>query len=146
MQAMAGTPCHPRPRKINEALLVLVLWLMKAKLYDERILLATLRRAQLFTMVFSGDKDIHYCYSRLHPYLLCGSSNQKLKLKDKVHVWFLCTGIATFWRLYCYHWPRNLWKKKPTKNDTLLKVPPPPDCPRQLCMVPPPVLGAGFRV
>ena len=58
--------------------------------------------------------------STLFPIVLCtkllvglyldsrGSSYQKLK--HKVKVWCLCTGIATFWRLYFFRSARNLEK------------------------------------
>ena len=118
IQIMAGHSVSPWPRQLNEALLkpVLVLWLswgneMKA-LWSKNTTSNILWRAQLSITVFSGDKVARYCFSRLvHTcsierctkpllglYLVSrGSSYQKQKLKVKV--WWLCTGIATFWRL-----------------------------------------------
>ena len=132
---MAGHSVSPWPRQLNEALLkpVLVLWLswgneMKA-LWWKNTTSNILWRAQLSIAVFSGDKVARYCFSRLvhtcsierctKPLLglylvLRGSSYQKQKLKVKV--WWLCTGIATFWRLYCYHWPRNLEKHQKRRH------------------------------
>ena len=72
-------------------------------------------------MIFSRDKVSHYCFSRLCAYLLHGTlllglypdSRGRMKLpkqKLKVKLWCLCTGIATIWKLYCYHWARSLQK------------------------------------
>ena len=80
-------------------------------------------------MVFSGVKVSHYCFSHLRPYWLHrtlyktllglyldsrGRNYQKLKLEVEVRC--LCTGIATFWRLYFYHWARNLEKHQKRRH------------------------------
>ena len=62
------------------------------------------------SVVFVQTCFIERCKKRLVGlYLdLRGWSYQKQKLKVKVRCF--CTEIATFWRLYCYRWARNLEK------------------------------------
>ena len=132
---MAGHSVSLWPRQLKEALLkpILVLWLswgnkMKALLWKNTTS-NILWRVQLSTTVFSGDKVGRYSFNRLiHTcsierctkplwglYLVSrGSSYQNQKLKVKV--WRLCTGTATFWRLYCYRWPKNLEKHQKRRH------------------------------
>ena len=73
---------------------------------------ALTRDSMVHTGVLSGYKVVHYCFSRLlHRTLYkttfrvymyfdsCCGSHQK---HAQCQVWFLCTWIATFWRLHCY--------------------------------------------
>ena len=65
-------------------------------------------RAQLSTMVFSRDKAVHCCFSCLRLYLLHKTLYKTTKSKYGSSI--LAILEASFWRLHCYCWARNLEK------------------------------------